>query len=85
MGHGTGQSPETICSLTYLVNEGQLNKQLYYHGEVKMERDGSESGGGGGGGKGTRERKLIFLCFVFSLSFPSRGGSRGGMTALAHP
>lgn len=48
MEQGTGQRPDSICSLTYLVNEGQLNKQLNSHREGKVERGGSESRGEGG-------------------------------------
>lgn len=60
----TGQRPESICSLTYLVNEDQLSKQLYSHSEGERERLERERRGGG-----NIERKFFFLCFVFSLPF----------------
>lgn len=55
--------------MTHLVNEVQLNKQLNSHREGEIQRDECKSRG-----KGRRktERKLIFLCFVFSFPFVYR-------------
>lgn len=65
---GTGKKPESICPLIYLVNEDQLNKQLYSHTErvkKKSKRERNEREGRGWGQK----RKYIFLCFVFCFPF----------------
>lgn len=58
---GTGQRSESICSLTYLVNEGQLNKQVHSHREGYI---GTETGA-----RVEWEGKFISLSFVFPFSF----------------
>lgn len=38
------QTAESICSLTYLVNKGQLDKQVYSHSEGDIKRAGGVGG-----------------------------------------
>lgn len=79
MEQGAGQRPESICSLIYLVNEKQLNKQLDSHREGDSERVE------GPGGRGSKERKLFFLCFVLPFPFLHKEEVEEEYPAPVHP